>query len=74
MAGLFDYQDPESVGRMMFAAGLLNAGGPSKMPISTGQALAQGLMARQQGASEAAQTATCDAGNAAQESRGRSGA
>jgi hypothetical protein len=57
MAGLFDYQDPESVGRMMFAAGLLNAGGPSKMPISTGQALAQGLMARQQGASEAAQNA-----------------
>lgn len=57
MAGLFDYQDPESVGRMMFAAGLLNAAGPSKMPVSTGQALAQGLMGRQQGASEAAQNA-----------------
>jgi hypothetical protein len=42
---------------MMFAAGLLNAGGPSKMPISTGQALAQGLMAGQQGATEAAQNA-----------------
>lgn len=57
MAGLFDYQDPESVGRMMFAAGLLNAAGPSKMPVSTGQALAQGLLARQQGATEAAQSA-----------------
>jgi hypothetical protein len=54
MAGLFDYQDPESVGRMMFAAGLLEAGGPSKMPISTGQALAQGLRARQKGATDAA--------------------
>jgi hypothetical protein len=57
MAGLFDYQDPDSVGRMMFAAGLLNAAGPSKMPVSTGQALAQGLMARQQGATEAGQNA-----------------
>jgi hypothetical protein len=56
MAGLFDYQDPDSVGRMMFAAGLLNAAGPSKMPVSTGQALAQGLMARQQGATEAGQS------------------
>jgi hypothetical protein len=57
MAGLFDYEDPAAVGRMMFAASLLNAGGPSKMPISTGQAIAQGLLARQQGASEAAQNA-----------------
>jgi hypothetical protein len=57
MAGIFDYQDPDSVGRMMFAAGLLNAAGPSKMPVSVGQALSQGLLARQQGASEAAQNA-----------------
>lgn len=57
MAGLFDYQDPESVGRMMFAAGLLNASGPSRMPVSAGQAIAQGLLGRQEGASQAAQNA-----------------
>jgi len=57
MAGLFDfnYQDPSEVGKMAFGAGLLNAAGPSRMPVSTGQALAQAMMARQQAASEAGQ-------------------
>jgi len=55
MAGLFDYEDPYGVGNTAFAAGLLNAGGPSRMPISGGQGIAQALMARQQAASEAGQ-------------------
>lgn len=47
MAGLFDfsqYDNPEAAGQLAFSAGLLNAGGPSRMPVSVGQALAQALM------------------------------
>jgi hypothetical protein len=55
--GLLDfamYDDPASVGRLAFGAGLLNAAGPSKMPVSFGQALASGLMGAQNASSEAA--------------------
>jgi hypothetical protein len=57
MAGLFDfnYQDPNQVGQMAFGAGMLDAAGPSKMPVSVGQALARAMMARQQAAMQVAE-------------------
>lgn len=54
MAGLFDYEDPESAGRLAFAAGLLNASGPQRMPVSFGQALAQAFMGQQEASTRAA--------------------
>lgn len=47
MAGLFDfsqYDNPEAAGQLAFSAGLLDAAGPQRLPVSTGQALAQALM------------------------------
>lgn len=37
------FSDPQQVGLLSAAAGLLQAGGPSRFPVSTGQALGQGL-------------------------------
>lgn len=46
MAGLFGnlYQDPESMGLLGLSAGLLQAGGPQRFPVSFGQALGGGLL------------------------------
>lgn len=44
------YNDPEQMGLLGTAAGLLSAGGPSRLPVSFGAALGQGL---QQGAQTA---------------------
>lgn len=41
MAGLLDFEDPNTVGALQFGMGLLNAGGPSRMPVSLGQGIAQ---------------------------------
>lgn len=40
--GLLDFEDPNTVGITQLGLGLLNAGGPSRMPISVGQGIAQG--------------------------------
>lgn len=42
MAGLLDFEDPNTAGAMQLGLGLLNAGGPSRMPVSLGQGIAQG--------------------------------
>lgn len=42
MAGLLDFEDPNTAGAMQLGLGLLNAGGPSRMPVSMGQGIAQG--------------------------------
>lgn len=42
MAGLLDFEDPNTVGALQFGMGLLNAGGSSRMPVSLGQGIAQG--------------------------------
>lgn len=39
MAGLLDFEDPNTVGAMKLGLGLLSAGGPSRMPVSLGQAI-----------------------------------
>lgn len=52
MAGLFDYEDPDTAGRLAMAAGLLSAGGPQLRPVSFGQGIAQGLLAGRQASSE----------------------
>lgn len=41
MAGLLDFEDPNTVGALQLGMGLLNAGGPSRMPVSLGQGIAQ---------------------------------
>ena len=61
MAGyLDDLMNPANQGILNLAAGLLQAGGPSRMPVSFGQALGQGLqqgVGAFQGAQQAAQQA-----------------
>lgn len=48
--GLLDsFDDPNTVGLLSMGAGLLNASGPSRMPVSLGQALGQGLQSGLQG-------------------------
>ena len=50
MAGLLDsmFQSPESQdGLLAFSSAMFNAGGPSRMPVSFGQALGQGMQAGQ---------------------------
>ena len=42
MAGLLDFEDPNTAGAIQLGLGLLNAGGPSRMPVSMGQGIAQG--------------------------------
>jgi len=45
MAGILSYfQDPGAAGGLGLATGLLQAGGPSRMPVSFGQALSTGLL------------------------------
>lgn len=39
MAGLLDFENPNNVGAMKLGLGLLSAGGPSRMPVSLGQAI-----------------------------------
>jgi hypothetical protein len=39
------FSDPRTVGLLSLAAGLLQAGGPSRTPVSTGQAIGQGYLA-----------------------------
>src|SRR6185312_11725745 len=44
MPGIFDYlQDPVNQGLLSLSAGLLQAGGPQRFPVSTGQALGMGM-------------------------------
>jgi hypothetical protein len=49
--GIFgsSFNDPQTLGILGMAANMMQAGGPSRMPISTGQALGQGLLGRIQG-------------------------
>jgi hypothetical protein len=50
--GLLDFMssdDPQTQGLLGAAMGLLNASGPSRTPIGTGQAMAQGMMGYQHG-------------------------
>ena len=55
MAGMMDiFNNPETQqGLMGMAQGLLQAGGPSRMPVSFGQALGQGFQGFQQGQEKA---------------------
>ena len=43
MNGGGGFLDPQTLGLLMASSGLLSAGGPSRTPVSTGQALGQGL-------------------------------
>jgi hypothetical protein len=53
-AGLMGmYADPRTAGMLGLAQGLLQASGPSRIPVSTGQALGMGLQGMQQGAGNA---------------------
>jgi hypothetical protein len=45
MAGFFDLSDPDNAAMLGMAAGLLQAGMPSRLPVSMGAALGQGLAA-----------------------------
>ena len=61
MAGLLDiYTDPQQAGMLGMTAGLLQAGGPSRMPVSFGQAISGGLLqgAQMQEAARRAQLST----------------
>lgn len=53
MAGLLDFNDPQSAGLLAFAANMFNAGGPSRTPVSFGQAVASGLGGMQQAQQQA---------------------
>jgi hypothetical protein len=56
MAGLIEYlMNPATQGMLNLSAGLLQAGGPSRMPVSFGQALGQGLQQGTQGVQNAQQ-------------------
>jgi hypothetical protein len=50
---LSGFSDPRTIGLLSMATGLLQAGGPSRTPVSTGQALSQGLNAGIGGYSQA---------------------
>jgi hypothetical protein len=41
--GLLDFQDPQLMGLLGISSGLLQAGGPSRMPVSVGQGIGMGL-------------------------------
>jgi len=43
MAGFFDLSDPDNAAMLGMAAGLLQAGMPSRLPVPMGAALGQGL-------------------------------
>lgn len=51
--GLLDNQDPKTLGLLGLAQGLLQASGPSRTPVSFGQALGGGLQGMQQAREEA---------------------
>jgi hypothetical protein len=56
MAGFLEYlMNPATQGMLNLSAGLLQAGGPSRMPVSFGQALGQGLQQGTQGVQQAQQ-------------------
>jgi hypothetical protein len=56
MAGFLEYlMNPAAQGMLNMSAGLLQAGGPSRMPVSFGQALGQGLQQGTQGVMAAQQ-------------------
>jgi hypothetical protein len=59
--GLFEgmFSNPETMGLLAAASGMLQAGGPSRTPVSLGQALGQGMGAGMQGY-QAAQQAQAD--------------
>jgi len=62
MAGLLSlFQDPAQAGLLGVSTGLLQAGGPSRMPVSFGQALSGGLLQGQQ-MQQAAQKAQLETG------------
>ncbi len=48
-----DIDDPKTQNMFGIAAGLMNAGGPSRTPVSFGRALASGLQSGQNAASNA---------------------
>lgn len=59
--GLLDsFSDPNTVGLLSAASGLLSASGPSRMPVSLGQALGTGMMTGLQGFQGAKQQADKD--------------
>lgn len=49
--GIFEsaFNDPETIGLLAAASGMLQAGGPSRVPVGLGQALGQGFMGGLQG-------------------------
>lgn len=54
MAGLLDYlDDPTTAGLLSMGAGLLSASGPSRTPVSFGQAIGQGLLGGMEGFQQA---------------------
>lgn len=53
MGGLFDNPDPKTLGLLGLAQGLLQSSGPSRTPVSFGQALGGGLQGMQQARDEA---------------------
>jgi hypothetical protein len=55
MKGLLNFQDPEQMGLLGISAGLLQASGPSRMPISLGQGIGMGLNQGMQFAENASQ-------------------
>jgi hypothetical protein len=56
MAGFLEYlMNPATQGMLNLSAGLLQAGGPSRMPVSFGQALGQGMQQGTQGVQQAQQ-------------------
>jgi hypothetical protein len=57
MAGFLEYlMNPATQGMLNLSAGLLQAGGPSRTPVSFGQALGQGVQQGVQGVQNAQQT------------------
>jgi hypothetical protein len=56
MAGILDwFSNPANQGLLNLSAGLMQAGGPSRMPVSFGQALGQGFQQGAQGLQQAQQ-------------------
>ena len=52
---LGNMMNPEMMGLLGASAGLMQAGGPSRMPVSLGQAMGQGLMGGMHGYQQGAQ-------------------
>jgi hypothetical protein len=60
--GILDsFNDPSTIGLLSAASGLLSASGPSRMPVSFGQALGSGIMSGMQGYQAAKKLADDDA-------------